>query len=1033
MTMKPARWFIGFIVCLMVLGRGVQPASAEGISRFEAAPCPFANITAIRIECGWITVPENHAEPEGRQIRLAIAIIRALGANRQPDPVLYLAGGPGAGVVWMAPRFAVELAQTARDIVLIDQRGMGYSEPGLYCPMISEWMLLSNTPIEPEIRACRAQLEAKGVRVQFYNTEQNAADIAVMRQALGYDQVNLFGVSYGTHLALAVLRDHPTGIRSVTLDSTHPLQTMYTEETGTPSGFERSFSNLETLCQQDTACRLAYPDLRATYLSAYDRLNHEPHVVQTAGQSIRLNGALFETLVFTALYRPASVATLPALIYSVADGDDRLLSQALEPAVKPAAGQGRSLGTTLTIFCSENALLIGHQPPAIHPAFANPLPALNGEAAIRNCHAWGIDQAQRQALALNNDVPVLILAGEYDPVTPPENGLLAAQTLAKATYIRFPKLGHGISDSACGGAIYAQFLDHPTAAVDTSCTHAITPPAFTFGAGRTRPIMLGLIVLLTLVSGGGLGAAGWTALRGQYHPAWRATFHKIGWLPAVISTASILFPDAYRVVIPLMAGIQASAIFAPDDEPALEIQLAAPRSILWLVGERLTVVLLVHGSIALLGTLITSTGVPVSEAVVRLTQIVAPLVFLSGIGLFIALRTRIPLFGMLVIGLLCFGFTTFGEFFLPGKAFGVPVNLIQPFLWTIHLYLQPSDMGIGYFWLNRIALISSGFTLGLLASRALMSPERILMPNRGGKADSVRPHVTSSVSPSRLLWTPQPVQIIPFRQLMGVIRYEYRLAWRKRQIIVGAVTLFVAVLLGGTLISSLISGAMLVNPTTLSVDQARHMATLTAIMSLWPFLSAIFLFVAPLLAADAIPYDRQTGMLELLRGLSFTVYAVGKAIGVLLTLLTVGAGALVFSVALWWIKTGGLDWLPFLDMWLVGGGMALLLNVPLAVLLGSTQPNRLRAAGIVFAVFALFAALTAIGSDVFWLVSPLRSALFDYYLNLFANGVLNPANLTIPSGLTAPDVRLTLVFGVLELLVVVLMARVVCALRSVRG
>jgi len=321
----------------------------------------------------------------------------------------------------------------------------------------------------------------------------------------------------------------------------------------------------------------------------------------------------------------------------------------------------------------------------------------------------------------------------------------------------------------------------------------------------------------------------------------------------------------------------------------------------------------------------------------------------------------------------------------------------------------------------------------MLASQTLVPPEQILMPNRRGKTDPVRPHVSSSVSPSHLQWTPQPIQIVPLQQLMGVIRYEYRLAWRKRQMIVGAVTLFAAVLLGGTLISSLISGAMLVNPTTLFPDQARHIATLTAIMSLWPFVSVIFLFVAPLLAADAIPYDRQTGMSELLGGLSFTVYAVGKAIGVMLTLLTAGAGALVLSVALWWIKTGGLDWLPFLDMWLIGGGMALLLNVPLAVLLGSTQPNRLRAAGIVFAVFALFAALTAIGGDVFRLISPLRPALFDYYLNLFANGVLNPANLTISSALTALDVRLTLVFGVLELLVVVLIARIVYSLRSVRG
>ncbi len=333
--MLTLRAFVVFLVMCFSQIFIITPTSAQHTGGFEPYACPFGNSTAIRIDCGGLTVPENHADPSDRNIRLAVAIIRATGSNAQPDPLIYLAGGPGSGAVMIAPSLAIRMAQTSRDVVLIDQRGMGLSQPSLYCPTISEWMLLSGVPIEAEISACRVDLETQGIRPEFYTNEQNAADIAAARTLLGYDQVNLFGISYGTRLALTVLRDYPEGLRSVTLDSTHPPQIMYNETSGSQGDFERSFGILESLCKADIVCRTAYPELRAIYLKTFDRLNVNPMVVQVADQFITVNGSLFETLVYTSLYRSTTFAGLPALIYSAADGNDTLLREMFEPIAKP--------------------------------------------------------------------------------------------------------------------------------------------------------------------------------------------------------------------------------------------------------------------------------------------------------------------------------------------------------------------------------------------------------------------------------------------------------------------------------------------------------------------------------------------------------------------------------------------------------------------------------------------------------------------------------------------------------------------------
>ncbi|MBO9322039.1 MAG: alpha/beta fold hydrolase, partial [Roseiflexus sp.] len=252
------------------------PSPARSAARYETAPCEFPVPAGVSVECGWLTVPENRAKPDnGREVRLHVAIFRSTRPNPPPDPIVYLEGGPGVDAlerlplvfdIWFRPFLA------NRDFILYDQRGTGYSTPSLACPELTK---LSFDMLPMDIRAgessrlwkeaalkCHARLVAEGIDLKQYNTLTNAADLEDLRLALGYEQWNLLGSSYGTRLALTAMREYPQGIRSVVLDSTRPLQI---NESQTPADAERAFQTLFRGCAADPTCNAAYPDLERVF------------------------------------------------------------------------------------------------------------------------------------------------------------------------------------------------------------------------------------------------------------------------------------------------------------------------------------------------------------------------------------------------------------------------------------------------------------------------------------------------------------------------------------------------------------------------------------------------------------------------------------------------------------------------------------------------------------------------------------------------------------------------------------------------
>jgi pimeloyl-ACP methyl ester carboxylesterase len=470
-----------------------EEPSAEPAATFEEAPCPFDIDVpeGVVVECGFVVVPEDHNEPDGPTIRLAVAVFKDESDAHQPDPVMVLTGGPGEKTVANAPALAQVLApiHPNRDLIVFDQRGVGLSEPALECPEFVQALFDLLDEADPEVAlqtqfdalmACRDRLVGEGHNLSAYNTVQNGADVNAIRIALGYDQVNLYGGSYGSLLAQATMRDHPEGIRSVVISSVWPLEKSFFVDVSTTTA--NAVMRLLDACAADEACNNAYPDLQEVLFEVIDQLNAEPVPITVMnpldGQSydaVLTGDAVLGNLV-TFLYITQVIPVLPQAIYDVYNGDYQLMTQL--SSTKLALLDLTSRGMMFSVLCTDD--LIGRTPEDLLNVRAALPRQLVGSAdpeiAIEYglfgiCENWPVKEADSWVKEpLVSDTPTLVLEGEFDPVTPPEYGQLVAGYLSNSHFFEFPGVGHNVTvASECARSIAGAFLDDLTQAPDAAC------------------------------------------------------------------------------------------------------------------------------------------------------------------------------------------------------------------------------------------------------------------------------------------------------------------------------------------------------------------------------------------------------------------------------------------------------------------------------------------------------------------------------------------------------------------------------------
>jgi pimeloyl-ACP methyl ester carboxylesterase len=455
------------------------PATIAYQPTFEPAPCAFPVPSGYSPECGYLILPENRARPNTQFISLHVGIFRNRSGIPNLDPVVKLSGGPGSSGLNTAGYLlgkGMDAVLEQRDFIVFDQRGTGYSRPRLDCPeraAITPLLLGGRYSVEESQQAiidsfhrCRDRLIAEGIDLSAYNSAASAADLNDLRLVLGYDKLNLYAISYGTRLALTLMRDYPHVVRSVVLDSAYPLQVnLYT---ALAPNAERAFNVFFDRCAADPNCSLSYPDLRTVFYRLVDELNTHPvwisTYIESDNQNVRLDGGLLIDVLFVGLYNPSVTASMPQMIYDIRDGDYDILRERLALYFDSSP----ALGMQMAVQCSEEfpfnapeeayAAAQGVQPQiaAFFPDSVQPLFAV--------CKEWTVTPPDpRENLAVSSDLPALILAGEGDPITPPDWGRMVAGDLSHAYFYEFPANGHWVVRSSnCAVLIALAFWENPT-------------------------------------------------------------------------------------------------------------------------------------------------------------------------------------------------------------------------------------------------------------------------------------------------------------------------------------------------------------------------------------------------------------------------------------------------------------------------------------------------------------------------------------------------------------------------------------------
>jgi pimeloyl-ACP methyl ester carboxylesterase len=442
-------------------------------------------------KCAMVSVFENRAARRGRTLELRLAIIPALSRSPAPEPLFLLAGGPGQAATETYPLLAPAFAQInqKRDIVLVDQRGTGQSHP-LRCPQLQDTAdLLSGSQLNDWLKSCLAQLDADP---KLYTTAIAMDDLDQVRAALGYDQINLYGVSYGTRAALTYMRRHPDHVRSVILDGVVPQDAALGLTVARDA--QRALDMIFERCAAEPACQGAFPGVRREFTALLSQLDRQPakvtlaHPLTGAPTELSFSRDALASSVRLLSYAPETAALLPLLIHSAhTSGDYRLLAaQALIAGEQ--LGGSISSGMNFSIVCAEDM------------PFFTPEQAAKASA---DTYLGGAETAKLQAICASwprGDIPAdfkqpvsaaaptLLLSGEADPVTPPSNADQAAKTLPNSLRLVAPGQGHNVIMRGCLPRIAADFLDSGgVAGLKTGCVKDIRPmPFFTSFAG-TEP------------------------------------------------------------------------------------------------------------------------------------------------------------------------------------------------------------------------------------------------------------------------------------------------------------------------------------------------------------------------------------------------------------------------------------------------------------------------------------------------------------------------------------------------------------------
>jgi len=463
---------------------------------FENAPCSFDIPEDANVKCGYVIVPEDRTGDPSHTIRLAVAVFHS--ASRNPaEPVMFLQGGPGAEAVQLsadAYDYLVAPFLSEHDFIVFDQRGTGLSDPALKCEELSKIYSQDIHGLIPSTTrklvysnaflSCNGLMRAQGVDLNAYTTVASAVDLKDVLNVLGYQKVNLYGASYGTRLALVVMRDYPEIVQASILDSVVPVDANLFLRY--PDAVNSALRALFDTCAAEPECNAAYPNLEAVFRELVSKLDANPVTVTTSTYPVgtiteTVNGSTLTSVVLGSLKSSSLIYTAPQTIYRIQNGDYSTLIAAQYSM--PYAFEGINPGLYISMMCHEHILattLEQLQSISIDNSMKDYawLP-FYGDAndLFSVCKSWGsVNPAYSENDAVASNIPTLIITGKYDPATPPVYARQVANQLSHSYYFEFPDQGHtptAADSSGCAMETAVAFLNDPTVEPDRACLNKL--------------------------------------------------------------------------------------------------------------------------------------------------------------------------------------------------------------------------------------------------------------------------------------------------------------------------------------------------------------------------------------------------------------------------------------------------------------------------------------------------------------------------------------------------------------------------------
>ncbi len=480
-----------YLLCLLLLlffSCGKKETSAVFTPTFtESATTTHTIPEGQNYTFGYVEVLENRENPAGNTIKLPVYIFKSRNKNPKKDPIIYTVGGPGSSTMRSAQYMNYYQYLDDRDFILFEQRGTQYAQPHLDCPEWSEALYMSNLPdvtekqsdslLESAAKRCRERLTAKGIDLNQYNTNAIAADIEDLRKVLDIQEYNLLTISYSTKIAQVLLREYPKPIRSVVMDSPLPLAVNYEEES--IENLMEVVTKLLSDCEANEECATKFPNLKNRFFQYLKDKTENPLQVEVTNpntgklETFYLEGKNL-IMIFTET-DSNTVAYVPNEIQKLLNNDLSSVKEQLAGLFqKPTQFTGAGIGMRLSVWCAEEYPFATQ---TIIDAQQTNYPEVKGLSPMvfesNICDIWSVQPAKEiENKAVQSDVPILLLSGEYDSETPVKWASQLQKNFPNSFHLTFKGWKHTVTtnwSNPCGMEVANAFFNDPSSKPNPAC------------------------------------------------------------------------------------------------------------------------------------------------------------------------------------------------------------------------------------------------------------------------------------------------------------------------------------------------------------------------------------------------------------------------------------------------------------------------------------------------------------------------------------------------------------------------------------